>query len=227
MIQKPFLKEKRGATIVELMTIVSITAVLFSIASLSYQGYMRKASQVEAKNNLAMVFQKQHSYASSTSPYRFHQNLKTIQYKPTGALRYNIGAYWNTSTDYQSIFNGSTSTNNICKHCKGVPSHDKPCCVNPSHSEKRKDILSSTANPCFGPDESISSNSLDSINCRGGAQKQSKAGKSDQGKFYYYAVGCVSNSKRKPEELDVWIITHKKYLNNMRNAAGGETTCTY
>jgi prepilin-type N-terminal cleavage/methylation domain-containing protein len=77
---------EQGFTLIELMVVLAILAILVSIASVSYQVFIKKAITVEAEfalnevNRLEILYHQTHSQYSS--------DLTALGYAPTPPLRY-------------------------------------------------------------------------------------------------------------------------------------------
>ena len=200
---------KKGFTLNEVLVVVAIAGVLASIAYPQYNRYIRQGRQLEAKANLAVVYQKQLSYLSSE--LKFSESLKEIGAVPKGPIRYNIGTDWNTNHPEDTL-NQDNSTD--------------PC---PCNDQNGAGLGSGTT--CWADPNPEGTGSCSQDKCYGGVAPNMKTklgaiGVSDNipsggwsisgGKFEYYAIGCTSPTYRDNNKLDVWSMNHKKSLKNIR-----------
>ena len=76
----------KGFSLLEIMIAVAIIGIITAIAVPSYQGYVRKAKQVEAKTMLSGIYTSEFAFASE---WRYaSQNLQQIGFSPKG--RYSL-----------------------------------------------------------------------------------------------------------------------------------------
>ena len=79
----------KGFSLLEIMIAVAIIGIITAIAVPSYQGYVRKAKQVEAKTMLSGIYTSEFAFASE---WRYaSQNLQQIGFSPKGDILYLVG----------------------------------------------------------------------------------------------------------------------------------------
>ena len=216
---------KKGFSLMELMVVVGIITILSTIGLVSYSKYVRKGSQLEAKQNLALAYRTQLSYYEDH--LQFTGNMRKINaIPPAGPMFYNIGAVWSGASgddaDFTSLnLNDPIPTNNLCPCCDGSSSYPNRCCLTPNHSKKPSSAQcgDSSYNKCYGTGN-IQNDVTTAVSDTTFAFKTNTilpvAGQLPQ--FVYYAVGCVSGGRQKAADLDVWSINEKKLLQNIENA---------
>ena len=221
---------KKGITLVESLVIVSILAVLSSIAYTQYQIYVRQGRQLEAKSNLSVVYQKQISYLSSE--LQFSPSLRTIGAVPKGRIRYNVGTDWEKE-------DGSEMMN----HAESRLHRGDPGTICPCHNDEKGTNIPSNME-CWAdphPEGTQACNEYLYKACFGGETRRPGRGMIHQlertknftngtfainipakgfpltgNKFEYYAVGCTNSQMRNTRGLDIWSINHKKSLQNIK-----------
>ena len=209
---------KQGISLVEMLAVVSMIGILAVMGAGSYNKHVQSGLQLEAKNNLALVHQSQHSYFSEEG--EFNYNLQTIGARPSGQIRYDMGADWEKCDGgandcfYTLSNNDVTGVNAACNCCNG--SSPDYCCMDPTPHKSKKTAdscdTSKTPNPCYGGETASSVDTkLKEIKSTLTADKN----KFDSTSFTYYAWGCVSPGD-KIEKLDVWSIDHRKLLQNIK-----------
>ncbi len=77
---------EQGFTLIELMVVLAILGILVSIASVSYQVFIKKAITVEAETALHEVNRLENLYHQTHSQYS--SDLTALGYAPTPPLRY-------------------------------------------------------------------------------------------------------------------------------------------
>ena len=81
--------QKKGFSLVELLTTMSIVGTLSVVGIKSYQAQTNKARSAEAKHSLSYVFTAEESFKDIWSTY--HENLAAIGAVPSGAYHYDVG----------------------------------------------------------------------------------------------------------------------------------------
>lgn len=202
--------KNRGITLVEVLIVLSIIATLFSIAFPFYKRFMTRGAHMEAKSNLALTYQKQHTYF--VKEHEFHPNLSRINIGVKGKLRYNIAADWNFKgeTGYRSLYGGSQFGSDICKDCCVV--NNKACCMDALPFQQSS---CTTTNKCYGGEltkttEEVLQEIMDTN------YDSNDYVKSTESQFKYFAFGCDDPNKRKTKELDLWSIDDRKLLTHMK-----------
>ncbi len=83
------LQNKRGFSLIELLTVVAIIGILSMIGIPRYQHFRTKAYQVEARNLLSAVHAGESAFFIEYGGY--HSSLKVLGVQPIGKARFNIG----------------------------------------------------------------------------------------------------------------------------------------
>ena len=100
VVNRIYLLNKNGFTLIELMIVVGIIGILVSIAGPQYERYQAKARQSEAKLGLSAVYALEQAFYSEYSAYI--PSMEAIGYTPEGSRRfYGIG--WSGSAYSGSI----------------------------------------------------------------------------------------------------------------------------
>ena len=81
--------QKKGFSLIELLTTVSIVGTLSVVGIKSYQAQTNKARSAEAKHSLSYVFTAEESFKDIWNAY--HENLAAIGAVPSGAYHYDVG----------------------------------------------------------------------------------------------------------------------------------------
>ena len=80
---------KRGFSLVELLTVVTISATLTTIGIRLYSEYLESAKLNNVKHSLAFIFSSQQAFKNTWKTY--HSNLMVIGASPVGNFEYDIG----------------------------------------------------------------------------------------------------------------------------------------
>ncbi len=122
------LKNNRGFSLIELLTVVAIIGILSMIGIPRYQHFRTKAYQVEARNILNSVHVGETAFFIEHGGY--HSSLKVLGVQPLGKARYNIGfgssGFIPASAPIEMTF---LNTKSLCSGTYGVGS-DLGCVMN-------------------------------------------------------------------------------------------------
>ena len=221
---------QRGVTLIEVVIVATIVLALSSVAMVSYQSYVKTAYQTEAQVNLANIRQLQKLYEAEE--FKFQANLEILGFQPQGVLRYNIGAFWLDATDpdNHSIYN-ILPLNDICGLCdtNGDGEDDdidnRDCCM----ENNKNRVFSSDPNiRCFGHKNGFFSIGWwQQSDCRNEVQVDYVYSEesSQERKFRYFAVGCVSSEIESADDLDIWSINQHAVLINHRATTQENPIC--
>lgn len=120
------LKNQRGFSLVELITVVAIIGVLAVIAIPQYQKFRMKAFQAEAKTLLTTLHQAEHVFYLEYDAY--HSSMNVIGFAPAGRTRYNVGFGAEgtiTALNSPEFPPNSFNSKNICGGAFGSGAEDK------------------------------------------------------------------------------------------------------
>lgn len=84
-------KSKAGFSLVELMVVVAIIGILATIAIPQLNGFMGRAKQAEAKNNLGQVFSLEKAWIADPTNTGYTQDGAALGYRASGNYKYEIG----------------------------------------------------------------------------------------------------------------------------------------
>ena len=102
--------KQTGFSLVELMIVVAIIGVLASIAVPTFQGFILKSRQAEAKGNLSVMYSAQKAYYAQFRHY--NPNLLEAGYKGEGNFMHNAGFAETTLSSTPMDFQGDPEDNN-------------------------------------------------------------------------------------------------------------------
>ena len=115
----------KGFSLPEIMIVVAIIGLLAAFAVPSYQRYVLKAKQAEAKANLSSLYQAMQSF--SLEYVNYTTRFDAIGFRPEGSLNYVVGFYADTRPPGAFLF-PSTST---CIITRDVAGAGTPACSYP------------------------------------------------------------------------------------------------
>ena len=81
--------QKRGFSLIELLTATSVVGILSVVGVKSYQAQTNKARSAEAKHSLSYIYVAEINFKSSWETY--HENLMLIGAVPSGSYYYDVG----------------------------------------------------------------------------------------------------------------------------------------
>ena len=219
----------KGFSLLEIMIVVAIIGVITAIAVPSYQGYVRKAKQVEAKTMLSGIYTSEIAFASE---WRYaSQNLQQIGFSAQGDLLYLVGWPKGTTvnptgkninlTTTPSWFDGPpttdvdlTNTHELCKPGAETCLIKVGADLNVSGSTLDFSLVPSHAGVCS---VRSAANQADCTSASG-TWVTPNAGIDNQNAFSpVFVITAIGNLGGDVD--DVWTISHHKDLKNAQ--AGG------
>ena len=188
------MRDQRGFTLVEMMTVVTIIGVLAIVAIPQYHKFISKARQTEAKASLAMLYMTEQSFKAESGSYT--ACLSTIGFGLTGNSRYYTIGFHNV--DFWDTVCGPAN-NDVCNVIAwgvGAP----PCAAGPGDGVNQF-LATASANSQPLPDDT---------------QMNILPTTASGNDFMACAAGAISRSAPTgPFGYDAWCIDYTKNLQNM------------
>ena len=207
---------KRGISLMEVLTTVVIISILSSTAYVGWRKYIRRAITTEAKVSLSMVFASQTQYKATCNIY--HPDLRTIGALPKGKLYYNVGVTGPFNYDINPSDNHLPSPPNIepdkwghclteedddCTNC--VTYFDEICCSQADFEDVNNDC------PCYIREKYKLSN-VDIGNATPLSHTPLTYCGMSKGifnnKFCILAFTAINRNKTDSSQWDVWAVNH-------------------
>jgi len=87
--RKAEIVSEHGFTLLELIVVVAMLGIFTALAIPSFEGYIARTRQVEARTLLANLYKAEYAYFAEKGKYT--NSLKELGFQPDGNLRYNVG----------------------------------------------------------------------------------------------------------------------------------------
>ncbi|MGE3683588.1 MAG: type IV pilin protein [Bdellovibrionales bacterium] len=135
-----------GFTLIELMIVIAVASTLFSIAVPSYNRFVRKARQAEAKSNLAAIYTGESTFRSEWGGYT--GDLRDIGVMLSGRLNYDVGF---AGAGFLPPPNFVPTSSPFCGSRMAYNTEVSACALAPGSSQAKVIFRTATASPNCGP----------------------------------------------------------------------------